>query len=360
MSLWRVFGLADKYDDQPQPYWSDEGLGPRADSDRLTVMIGGLPDDLLTTLRQWRAQASGILNLFVGHSMTYEELLASYQSNLQSVLISEFDPYTAWMTLRLDRSLQAEAGATEINWLTNAEYVFQQMGSFGDEGSRFLDMVTARVFGSAPKLQVRRLRFADQRPYLTVEGKAAVSIPRLEGKVKDSGVIIGRGGGWASAPTGQVSSAIKQVPATKVDYKLIGQPTSWLCAAMAEEDDHLRRFTFAFAGLELLATQTEKANRDALITRMERLDSTLPVREFFWPSTNEDFAVRNVVFRFAALATLYSPGTAVEDVKKFKVIAKGRNDFYHGSEQIITLTLARDCEELLRKYVGLVASGTRA
>jgi hypothetical protein len=173
-------------------------------------------------------------------------------------------------------------------------------------------------------------------------------------------VIVGRGGGWASAPTGQISSAINQVPSTKVDYKLIGQPTSWLCAAMAEEDDHLRRFTFAFAGLELLATQTEKANRDALIARMEGLDNCVPIRELFWPGTNEDFALRNIVFRFAALATLYSPDTALEDVKNFRVIAKGRNDFYHGSEQVITLSLARDCEELLRKYLGLVASAGNA
>lgn len=172
-------------------------------------------------------------------------------------------------------------------------------------------------------------------------------------------MILGRGGGWASAPTGQISSAIRQVPATTADYKLIGQPTSWLCAAMAEEDDHLRRFTFAFAGLELLATQSEKANRDALIAHMENLDSTLPVRELFWPGTNEDLTTRNVVFRFAAMAVLYSPDSSIEDVMKFRVIAKGRNDFYHGSEQVVTLTLAKDCEELLRKYVGLVASGSR-
>jgi hypothetical protein len=100
-----------------------------------------------------------------------------------------------------------------------------------------------------PKLHVRPLRFADRRPYLTAEGKAAISIPRLEGKIKDSGVIVGRGAGRASAPIGQISSAINQVSSTKLDYKIIGQPTSWLCAAMAEEDDHLRRLLSLSRGL---------------------------------------------------------------------------------------------------------------
>jgi hypothetical protein len=160
-----------------------------------------------------------------------------------------------------------------------------------------------------------------------VEGKAAISIPRIEGKVKDSGVIVGRGDGWASAPTGEISSAITHVPVTKAHYKLIGQPTSWLCAAMAGRGRSPSALYFAFAGLELLATQTEKANRDALIMHMEDLDRNLPIRELFWVGTNEDLTTRNIVFRFAAMAVLYSPDSSGEDVAKFRVIAKGRNDF---------------------------------
>jgi hypothetical protein len=356
MTIWRVFGLIDKFEDRPQPYWSESAQGIKADSDRLTVMVGELPSALPTALRQWRAQRDGALAVLTGQQLTYEQLLSSYQNNLSTEAIPEFDEsYTAWLTLQLDRSLEVEANPTEIRWLANPDPVIQELRSFADEGSDFLDVTTARVLGAATKLHVRRLRFNERRPYLTAPGKAAIAISNVEAKVNDWGIVIGRAGGWASASSERISSSINQGPVARADYKLFGQATSWLCAAMAEEDDHLRRFTFAYGGLELLVTQAEKENREGLIAKIEQVDSNLPVRELLWPGTNEDFALRNLVFRFAVLAALYSPETAAEDVQKFRIVAKSRNEFYHGSEQLITLELARDCEELLHKYVGLVA-----
>jgi hypothetical protein len=358
MTLWRVFGLLDKFEDQPRPYWSANAAGPRPGSDQLTVMIGEIPDMLLTALKQWRAQAAGMLNVLTGHPTTYEELLAMYKTNWESMQVPEFEKaYVAWLTFRLDRSVEIMSDASELSWIAGAESAVKAMESFAEEGGRFMDCAVARVIGSAEGLNIRRLRFADRRPYLTAEGKAAISIPRTELKVKDSGLLVGRNDGWDVAPTGQIVAAISAIPSARIDYKLIGQPTSWLCSAMAEEEDDLRRFTFAYAGLELLATQVEKANRGKLIARIESLDNTLPVVELLWPSSNEDFAWRNLVFRFAAMATLYSPVTVLDDVQTFKQIAKARNDLYHGTEQVITRALSISCEELLRKYVGYVAAG---
>ena len=44
---------------------------------------------------------------------------------------------------------------------------------------------------------------------------------------------------------------------------------------MGEEEDDYRRFTFAFAGLELLATQVEKNIADELIGMIESLDGNI-------------------------------------------------------------------------------------
>jgi hypothetical protein len=359
MTLWRVFGLLDKFEDQPRPYWSASAAGPQPNSDRFTVIIGEVPEKLLTSLKQWRAQTRSLLNMMTGQAMSPEELLASYKVDLEIVDTPEFDePYVAWLTLRLDRSTQVmPTGAAELGWFADSEKVISSMESFAVEGDNFMGCALARVMGAAKGLSVRRLRYASRSPYLTAVGRAAFTIPRTEMKIRDSGIIVGRNDGWRSAPSEQIRAAINAIPATRVAYKSIGQPTSWLCSAMAETEDNLRRFTFAYGGLELLATRTEKASRESLIAIIERADNKLPVVELLWPGVNENFALRNTVFRFAALAALYSPDTALADVQTFKQIAKARNDFYHGTEQTVTVTLARDCEELLQKYVGLVAAG---
>jgi hypothetical protein len=357
ITLWRVFGLIDKFEDQPSPYWSTHAPGLRPDTDQLTVLVGEVPDGLLSAVSQWRAQANIMLNLLVGRSMTYEERIDAYKTALETIHITEFnEPYTAWLTLRLTRSLKVMSSPVELGWLIDTESVMQAMESFADEGSQFLDIATARVMGATKGLNVRRLRFAGRQPFLTAEGKAAMSIPRFETKIKDSGIIVGRSGGWASAPTERITSVISSLPSIRTSYKLVGQPASWLCSAMAEEDD-LLRFTFAYGGLELLATQTEKANRGTLIAKIESLDSKMPISQLLWPTTNKDYVSRNIVFRFAAMATLYSPETAVEDVRKFKEIADARNNFYHGSERTINGAIASNCEELLFQYVGRVSCG---
>jgi hypothetical protein len=62
LTLWRVFGLADDFNDQPKPYWMADAIIKSSPTDNIAVMIGEVPEDLLTTLRQWRAQIRGQLD----------------------------------------------------------------------------------------------------------------------------------------------------------------------------------------------------------------------------------------------------------------------------------------------------------
>ena len=125
--------------------------------------------------------------------------------------------------------------------------------------------------------------------------------------------------------------------------------------AMAEQDS-LRRFVFAFAGLEVLATQVEKRMRPELLRRLSVLDGSAVWAELLWPATDDERAVRNLVFRFAMLAYLYSPSTAADDVSICKQLAKFRNNLFHGGN---TEDEFRDrsiiCKELLKRYLAAVA-----
>jgi hypothetical protein len=284
-----------------------------------------------------------------------------YREDLSKVQIGEFEnPYVAWLTVRMKRSVELTLPTEgELTWGTNMEAIGNAMQTFEEQGNPVLDCAVASVIGASVGLNVRHLRFAERRPYLTVPGKAAITIPNPQLRIQDSGITVGRGGGWATAPTGQITTAISSIASISITQKvtkLIGQPMSWLGSAMGEEEDDLRRFTFAFAGLELLATQVEKNSRDELIGMIESLDGNLPVVELLWPSTSDDYVWRNLVFRFAVMAAIYSPSTARADVAAFRPIARARNDMFHGSEQTITREISVSCTELLRRYVGLVAA----
>jgi hypothetical protein len=325
-------------------------------------MIGDVPDELLTTLRQWRAQIRGQLNILVGHATSPDERLQMYREDISTVQFPEFEnnPYVTWLTVSVKRSIELSFLSNgELDWGPNIEQIGDAMQKFAEEGNPLLDCAVASVIGAAEGLNIRHLRFSERRPYLTAPGKAAITIPNPQMTIKDSGIIVGRNDGWAVAPTGQIVAAIASIVSvaiTKNVSKLIGQPVSWLCSAMGEEEDDLRRFTFAFAGLELLVTQVEKNSRSELVKLIESLDENLPVTDLLWPSTSEDFVWRNLVFRFAVTAVIYSPSTAKADVAAFRPIARARNDMFHGSEQTITRELSVACTELLRKYVSLVAA----
>lgn len=354
MVLWRVFGCSNDYAGRPSPLWSVEEAGGPASGDRMMLALGDLPDDLIVTLRQWRAQANGLLDQVFGGA-SFEDRLRRYEDDLASVELPEFaDPYPSWLTLRLSRpaSVKGLEGAT-IAWLDEPETPLQMLAEFEAVGARYLDGVVAQLFSLPAELNLGLIRYNDRRAYLTAPGRAAMREPRLEMSIKDAGVVVGTS--WDRAPTGALESLVKGLSERKGVGRLTAVPARWLSAALSESDE-LRRFIFAFVGLETLSTLNEKSSRESLVARVSQADPTLPVKELIWPGKSDDFVDRNLVFRFAAMAAVHSPATTETDVSTFARLAKARNDLFHGSDNSIDRNMAIECQNLLRKYLGLVAT----
>lgn len=355
--LWRVFGVSDVYEDRPLPWWSVEETRGPARTDRLKVYLGDLVEDMTLALRQWKAQIPSLLDLFVGHPITPDDRRSRYEQELSSVVLSEFDePYPLWLTLRLTRPYCATAVPDAVTGWVAADYkALTAMSTFEEEGNRYLDGVVAHILGAMWPVTLGQLRYAGRRAFLTAPGRAAFMRPELTATIKDSGVSVARGAGWASAPTGPVADAVRSMPSGRSFEGRISGPAQWFIAALAEEDD-VRRFVFAFAGLELLATKAEKRARPALIERITATDTTLPVEQLLWPSTDKDRVWRNLIFRFAAMAWVYSPITAIDDVEACRELATARNDLFHGVEGGAIRDQSIRCRELLGRYISLIAA----
>lgn len=360
MVLWRVFGIGETLGDLASPGWSEEATrGPKL-TDALRVSIGDLPADLLQSLTEWRAQLSGLLEMQVGNLRDAAERVALYERDLPTIELREFEnPYPNWFVLRLSRPLQVSAVRDAVvGWVVDdTGSVAEALLSFGEEGAKYIDGAIASMIGPLGITNLSHLRFGDDRPFIVAPDRAATALGRLELTVHDWGVQVGRQPGYAATLTASVGDALRALPSGKQIGKATAGPARWFVAAKAEETDNLRRFVFAFVGLEMLVTHAEKDARTQLVKRLTDLDTAnpIPVVDLLWPGTNEDMINRNLVFRFAALASVCSPATAVEDVAMFRDLAKARNLLFHGAENGVDKSRSVQCLELLRTYLGLVA-----
>lgn len=357
--IWRVFGLLDVFENRPRPEWSvNERRGP-GNADELRVTIGEPPADLVLALRQWRAQMRMGLSRSFGSSMTSEEKISKYQQHLLGARLPEFDKeYPLWLTIRLSRPIQIMARpGVELDWIPEAAVPGWRLDliAFSDEGNKYLNGVVARILAASEGLHVHGIQFSDPRAFLIAPGRAATTFVSYKASGIGSSSPVERPDGWEAAPTEAISAAIRSLPGSRTFSKVIADTAQWLCASLDEKDDVLRRFVFSFAGLEMLATQMEKLSRDKLTQRIADADARLPINELLWPSSNEDLAQRNLVFRFAIMAAVFSPATAIEDVKEFRSLARTRNLLYHGSDlDRIDFFVSVKCLRLLQRYLTLI------
>ena len=362
--LWRVFGLADVFEDRPLPAWSTSktcGPGP---SDRLQVSIGDLPSDLSDALREWRAQVPSLLNAHVGHALTYGDIQSSYEQGLTEDTPAPFvDPYPLWFTMRLSRpTRQRTVAGLRPLWFVDLTSIHHEAETFEGQGNTFLDGALARMVGALPPMNLGILRYPGRDAWLLIPGRAAWRVLRPKLTIKDSGVHVGRTAGWtATVPIAELENALSLLPSGQ-DAARLGQQTAksatfFAAARAVPDDDDLGRFVYAFAGLELLATQVEGNARRELLLELAKLDSAIPFRDLFWPDKGDDWADRNLIFKFAAMAALHSPKTALTDTAVCKQIARTRNALFHGKEASSELRgKGVECTELLRRYLGLVAA----
>src|SRR4051812_33612768 len=84
LTVWRVFGLSYLFDDRPQPYWEAASQAGPGRDDRLSVFIGEVPNELLESLKDWRAQIPLLLRAQVGQEpadATKEDLDAEFHGH---------------------------------------------------------------------------------------------------------------------------------------------------------------------------------------------------------------------------------------------------------------------------------------
>lgn len=356
--LWRVFGMTDVYGDRPLPQWSvEETRGPKQ-HDRVQVSIGDLPEDLSLTLRQWHAQKPWLLDFLTGKASGPDERQASFEQSLVDGVPPEFDdPYPMWFAVRLHRPLPVTGRqGVVVGWVADdVSAIGEAFDAFEEHGNRYLDGAVARLLAAIRPMNLGRLCYSDRRAFLTAPGRAAITTPQPKVTVRDAGLRVERAGGWSSAPILAITEAMRSMPSGAFSKKITGA-AEWFVASRAAKDS-ISRFIFAFAGLELLATQVEKNSRRALTEQLRKVNSNLPINELLWPSTDDDRVSRNFLFRFAAMSTLYSSDTAIQDVEKARSLLGTRNNFFHGVERVAMDDRAVECQELLRRYLALVAVG---
>lgn len=357
LNLWRVFGIADTFPDAPEAGFSTQvGAGPHAE-DLVTVTIGALPTGLTASLSDWRAQLPAILDTMLGGAQLSEsDRLARYQADIANVRLNEFEnPYPNWVTVQLTRPVQlaARPGA-KISWSADPGEVVAALDQFEAEGNHYIDGVVARLIAPLEPTNLALQRYASPRALIIAPSRLPLARPTPIMTINDAGISVGRQAGYSASMWASATAALQKLPTGTQLGKVTKLGAQAFTAARAETDP-LRRFVIAFAGLEALVTTAEKDARSALIAKIQTIDPTLAIEELFWPTTNNETVNRNLVFRFSAVASVYSPATAQADVAAFRALAKYRNEMFHGAGGNFDEGKSVECTELLRRYLGILA-----
>ncbi len=353
LSLWRVFGMTDIFHDRPEEWPVVAPAGPVA-GDQLRLSLGAVPNDLVRSVTEWSAQGNARLSMRLGHIESREQAQAQYEADLEHADASIFDePYPMAFTLRLTRGLQVGGSiAHDLYWAEGLPSLSDNVAAFEKVGNSYLDAVIPYLIEPMAPMNFGRLLYAERRAFCTAHERPACLTARFSLSIADWGAQVTRAGGWAAAPTMPLAQALADLPTGSRPGALTSGASEFFMLAVAEEDS-LRRFVFAFAGLEHLATQVASKRRARLTQRLVELDEAMPVQELIWPEQQPDRGLR---FRLATLIYLYSPVTAAADVAQANELVAFRNKLFHGvnsDTEFRNQSIA--CKELLRRYLGLVA-----
>jgi len=130
----------------------------------------------------------------------------------------------------------------------------------------------------------------------------------------------------------------------------------WFSAA-SNEVDPFKRFMWAYAGLEVLASKAESLFRDDIIAQISSAPAqgltAMSARQLLYPVPSDDAKDpwRSIVFKFAALTVALGGESTDRDLEQFVRINKFRNRI-HGQriDEDLAETEASIAVDLLRKY----------
>ena len=364
LCLWRIFEIDADYHGRPKDGTSDREFSTTikpGSIDTVRVTVGTFPQRIREAIREVRARGPYALNeMFIGD---YKDLSIEER---EAVLASLYED-TSLDDLNISDRLYLTVEVARPQPLTiNTSYRFlwaygapDQLDSqlFEDFASDAGPMLTSAIAWLLPglykKLPVRRLTFKDDRPFLLVPDRAAVRLPHFTTGDALAGIVITKR--WEDQPWEEIGSILAEFNSRQNDVEaLILTPGRWLGLALAEEDI-LRKFLFAYCGLEVLANKFLRRSRTKLTSILQGSLPGIPIGELLWPKVpDENAPQRNLVFSFATLATLVHPETAEEDTTVFQRIAKARNNLAHGNPDSIGDLPALEAVTLLTRYLRAV------
>lgn len=358
LCAWRIFGSMRGYSDRSTGHsWQSESVALPSGI-TVSVTVGNVPDIVIESLRSWRVQRNYVLdnlfgNAYAGMSLAERrEVLAAQEAEQD---IEEFKGYVTFLAIEASRPVTVMGHpSARFLWIAAGAPRADEFESFEREASTTFDGLGAWLLPTVePSLEMGPILLGGARAYLVAQGKAATAIPRMTGSGRPSVT----GPGWPTLPFEALQSklATYQRNSTQIDRHLTSA-SHWLALALAEED-HLRQFVFAYGGLEVLVQKAQARVRDLLRTDLEREVPTLPFRELLWPDKSDELEPdRNLVFKFASLASVVSPSTATADTAQFKMIAKVRNHLAHGSAEDPESVPVREVVKLLCAYLAATAT----
>jgi len=352
---WRVYSVFDDYLSKRPEQVPDlvAAIKDRpTNGDSLTIRFGALPPDYYDI----RKQIGASLRALLGVPSEYKDLGKDefIDSTFGEVPVDPL-PGNTWLTLELRRPVRLKADA-------NSRYLWNDMKecepfveSFREDMLPAFDAISACLCILHPEW-VDHPQAEPERIYIGGEGKGPTFVPRFS--MGQPTVSIQRE--WTEVPTDALNdAAMFAAPLLKSNREALTAPAGWLTEARREaqrqSDDPFRRFMFAYFGLEMLANKFVKARRAEVVDKIAT-KAQVPLDQLIWPLPDDESSdpFRSAVFKFALMAVELSDDPS-KDIEAFRPLQKKRNKIAHGSSIDLHTLPAAEAEDLLKRYLGLVA-----
>lgn len=364
LCLWRVYGIATDFSDRPvELSWTSRAAAGPAPGDQLTITLGQVPNEVIESERA--AKARGIFSIRANFLGEYSDMTDAAVEHALDDLYAEtaavekeiLDSYPLWLTFEVARPQRLRIDPTaRYGWLQDPLIKPEWHHGYAKEASDFLDVAFARILPSlGDSLIPERLAFGQRRAYLLADGKVPLALPMAKLNVENMHLVTT---GWNNLPFAAVAASLAALPTPSGTGDSMAAVSKWFHTAIGEREDPLRRFAFAFFGLEILANKFGKpAQGSSIAGSPAELDPPLDRRV---GRTAECCAERQntPASRFKALARCVAGAAATADTQEFQYLQKRRNELVHGraTDGDLAALPAERTINLLRRYMALVMS----
>lgn len=345
---WRIYRIPDNYlSGRPEGERNWERVLERLPTpqDNVTIWVGSIPAQYFDVKKQVDAS---LKYLFGG----WREVAASRDDAIDEA-VSQAEEQTPegamWMTLQLRRDNVPLTDQRDDHYLWNdVDESTRLAESFRKAAARVFDTVAAAMLIEMPSW-VRQTLDDRDRVYVGAAGKGMTFIPLFT----VGQAIVSITHDWAQLPSADLDRVADKVQVLlSDDWLRIAQSAKWMTAGTRDPGDSLRRFMFAYFGLEVLAGRFQHVEGKNTVANIEAA-AGLPLKELVWPKPSDDSSEpwRSLTFQFAIMAVAMSPETAGEDIQGFKKLQKVRNQLAHGGSADMSTLPYEEAEELLRRYL---------